>query len=57
MRQIPGYPDKAPLAHGEDILYRFPPLVFTGEGARFAAVAAQRARLHLRSPPHNFREN
>jgi 3-deoxy-D-arabino-heptulosonate 7-phosphate (DAHP) synthase class II len=34
MRQIPGYPDKAPLAHGDDTLYRFPPLVFTGEERR-----------------------
>ena len=29
--QIPAYPDKAPLARGEDTLYRFPLLVFASE--------------------------
>ena len=60
--QIPAFPDKAPLARGEDTLYRFPLLVFQ----RGAALAAQRTRLqrvddYLRTPPHtprqNFREN
>ena len=32
--QIPAYPDKAPLARGEDTLYRFPLLVFAGEARR-----------------------
>jgi 3-deoxy-D-arabino-heptulosonate 7-phosphate (DAHP) synthase class II len=32
--QIPAYPDKAPLARGEDTLYRFPLLVFACEARR-----------------------
>jgi 3-deoxy-7-phosphoheptulonate synthase len=49
IRQVPGYSDEAALARVEDILHRFPPLVFAGEARRLkerlAAVAAGKAFL------------
>jgi 3-deoxy-7-phosphoheptulonate synthase len=49
IRQVPGYSDEAALAQVEEILQRFPPLVFAGEARRLkerlAAVAAGKAFL------------
>jgi 3-deoxy-7-phosphoheptulonate synthase len=49
IRQVPGYSDEAALARVEEILRRFPPLVFAGEARRLkerlAAVAAGKAFL------------
>src|ERR1700730_1591139 len=49
IRQVPGYADEAALTRVEEILHRFPPLVFAGEArrlqARLADVVAGRAFL------------
>src|SRR3954462_15827938 len=49
IRQVPGYADQAALAHVEETLHRFPPLVFAGEARRLkdrlADVAAGKAFL------------
>src|SRR5712692_3709878 len=49
IRQVPGYADEAALTRVEEILHRFPPLVFAGEARRLkdrlADVAAGKAFL------------
>jgi 3-deoxy-7-phosphoheptulonate synthase len=49
IRQVPGYADEAALGRVEEILHRFPPLVFAGEARRLkdrlADVAAGKAFL------------
>jgi 3-deoxy-7-phosphoheptulonate synthase len=49
IRQVPGYADQAGLAGVEEVLHRFPPLVFAGEARRLkdrlADVAAGKAFL------------
>src|SRR6267142_6710198 len=49
IRQVPGYSDEAALARVEEVLHRFPPLVFAGEARRLkdrlADVAAGKAFL------------
>ena len=49
IRQVPGYADEAALTRVEEVLHRFPPLVFAGEARRLkdrlAAVAAGKAFL------------
>src|SRR5712691_9006831 len=49
IRQVPGYADEAALTRVEEILHRFPPLVFAGEArrlkARLADVVAGKAFL------------
>src|SRR5438270_1410633 len=49
IRQVPGYADEAALTRVEEVLHRFPPLVFAGEARRLkdrlADVAAGKAFL------------
>ena len=41
IRQVPGYADEAALTRVEEILHRFPPLVFAGEARRLKARLAE----------------
>src|ERR1700675_117143 len=70
IRQVPGYADEAALTRVEEILHRFPPLVFAGEArrlqARLADVVAGKAFLlqggdcaesFAEFPPDNIRDS